>query len=169
MEAARASLPWGTWEVENSHSLDEPFIVHNVNVISTIDLLRMAQSHSENQALATLAVQDRETSRYLLFDERLELCGRRSGPSQKTELVRPSRQAQALAFSGIHVVSPRLFARMTEEGAFSIIASYLRLASQGERILAFRADEFHWRDLGRPDDLRQAAQDLNSSLRPKPR
>ena len=57
---------------------DEPFILHNVDVISTIDLRRMVQFHIENQALATLAVQDRETSRYLLFDEQLQLCGRRS-------------------------------------------------------------------------------------------
>jgi NDP-sugar pyrophosphorylase family protein len=46
---------------------------------------------------------------------------------------------------------------MTEEGAFSIITSYLNLAARGQRILAFRADEYYWRDLGRPEDLRQAA------------
>jgi NDP-sugar pyrophosphorylase family protein len=52
---------------------------------------------------------------------------------------------------------------MTEEGVFSIIATYLRLAGQGEKILAFRADEFYWRDLGKLDDLRQAEQDLANS------
>ena len=111
----------------------------------------MVQFHTENQALATLAVQDRETSRYLLFDEQLQLCGRRSGRDQKTEFVRSSQQMQALAFSGIHVISPRLLRMMMEEGVFSIITSYLRLAAQGEKILAFRADEYYWRDLGRTD------------------
>ena len=67
----------------------------------------MVQVHIENQALATLAVQDRETSRYLLFDEQLRLCGRRSGRDGKPELVRSSPQTQALAFGGIHVISPR--------------------------------------------------------------
>ncbi len=57
----------------------EPFILHNVDVLSTIDLARMLQFHSEHHALATLAVQDRKTSRYLLFDEAGLLCGRRSG------------------------------------------------------------------------------------------
>ena len=57
---------------------EEPFIVHNVDVLSTIDLRRMVQFHTENQALATLAVQDRKTSRYLLFDDQLQLCGRQS-------------------------------------------------------------------------------------------
>ncbi len=148
--------------LEDSNRLGEPFILHNVDVISTIDLRRMVQFHTENQALATLAVQDRETARYLLFDEQLKLCGRRRG--QETEFVRSSRQVQALAFSGIHVISPRLFAMMIEEGVFSIITSYLRLAAHGENILAFRADEYYWRDLGRPDDVMRAAQDLKQKL-----
>ncbi|MGC2772515.1 MAG: nucleotidyltransferase family protein, partial [Candidatus Sulfotelmatobacter sp.] len=149
--------------LENSSGLDEPFVVHNVDVISAIDLGRMAQFHREHGALATLAVQERETSRYLLFDGQL-LCGRRAGRDQKPELVRRADQVQVLAFSGIHVVSPRLFAMMTEEGAFSIIASYLRLAAQGEKILAFRADEYYWRDLGRPENVAQAAQDLKNRI-----
>ncbi len=148
--------------LEVRRSPDEPFILHNVDVISTIDLQRMVQFHSENQALATLAVKDRETSRYLLFDEKLELCGRRFKHRDRTELVRNSQPLLALAFSGIHVISPRIFGMMIEQGAFSIIDCYLRLASQGERILAFRADNYYWRDLGRPADVTQAAQDLNS-------
>src|SRR3989454_1684385 len=148
--------------LEDSNRLSEPFILHNVDVISTIHLRRMVQFHTENQALATLAVQDRETARYLLFDEQLKLCGRRRG--QETEFVRSSRRVQALAFSGIHVISPRLFAMIIEEGIFSIITSYLRLAAQGENILAFRADEYYWRDLGRPDDVMRAAQDLKQKV-----
>ena len=145
---------------EDSNGTETPFILHNVDVISTIDLRRMVQFHAENQALSTLAVQDRATSRYLLFDEQLELCGRRSGQDQKNELVRSTQPVKALAFSGIHVISPRLFEMMTEDGVFSIITSYLRLTACGEKILAFRADDYYWRDLGRPDDLLQAAQDV---------
>ena len=114
----------------------------------------------EKQALATLAVKKREASRYLLFDEQLQLCGRRGAREQNPELVRPSPRAQELGFSGIHVISPRLLAMMKEEGAFSIITSYLRLAARDEKILAFRADEYYWRDLGRPENVAQAAQDL---------
>lgn len=139
---------------------EEPFLLHNVDAISTIDLRRMMQFHSGHQALVSLAMQDRKTSRYLLFDEQLQLCGRRSGLDGKTELVRSSPQPQALGFAGIHVISPRLIPMMAEEGVFSIINTYLRLAGQNEKILAFRADEYYWRDLGKPDDLRQAARDL---------
>jgi mannose-1-phosphate guanylyltransferase len=146
--------------LEDSNRSEEPFILHNVDVISSIDLRRMVQFHAENQALATLAVQEREASRYLLFDEQLQLCGRRSGRDHKTEFVRSSQQIQALAFSGIHVISPRLFPLMIEEGVFSIITSYLHLAAHEEKILAFRADEYDWRDLGRPDNVMQAARDV---------
>jgi NDP-sugar pyrophosphorylase family protein len=149
---------------DDSGRPEEPFLLHNVDAISTIDLRRMAQLHTRNQALATLAVQDRKTSRYLLFDEQLQLCGRRSGHDGNTELVRSSSQTQALAFAGIHVISPRLIPMMVEEGIFSIINSYLRLAGQGEKILAFRVDEYYWRDLGRPDDLQQAAQDFERGI-----
>jgi NDP-sugar pyrophosphorylase family protein len=139
---------------------EEPFLLHNVDVISTIDLRRMVEFHSEHQALATLAVRDRKTSRYLLFEEGSELCGRRSGQDQTTELVRPAERVQALAFGGIHVISPRFLTLMSEEGAFSIITSYLRLAARGEKILGFRTDEYYWRDVGRPDSVAQATEDL---------
>jgi mannose-1-phosphate guanylyltransferase len=138
----------------------EPFLLHNVDVISNIDLHRMLLFHRENHALATLAVQERETSRYLLFDEHGGLCGRRAGRNQSPEIVRPYAQMQARAFSGVHVISPRLLAMIEEEGAFSIIASYLRLAGKGEKILAFPADEYYWRDLGKPENVAQAARDV---------
>jgi len=145
--------------LQDPSRLDEPFVLHNVDVVSTIDLQCLLKFHNENRALATLAVQERESSRYLLFDEQGELCGRRIGRDQEPELVRSTPKLQALAFSGIHMISPRLLTEMTEEGVFSIIATYLRLAGQGEKILAFRADEYYWRDLGKPEDLRQAEQD----------
>ncbi|HVS86691.1 MAG TPA: nucleotidyltransferase family protein [Candidatus Acidoferrum sp.] len=202
--------------LEDSNSSEEPFLLHNVDVISTIDLQRMVQFQSENHALATLAVQDRETARYLLFDEHLQLCGRRSSgtaipgcapqitasqnpsatasppaqqvsspviPNEVRDLLLPRErtalqpaeeasgtaipgcaQLQALAFSGIHVISPRLLPMITEEGVFSIIPSYLRLAAQGENILAFRADDYYWRDLGTPDNVLQAALDLKQNI-----
>jgi len=146
--------------LEDSKRLEEPFILHNVDVISTIDLDSMVQFHREKQALATLAVKKREASRYLVFDEQLQLCGRRGARDQNPEWVRPSPYAQELGFSGIHVISPRLLAMMREEDAFSIITSYLRLAAQNERIVAFRADECYWRDLGRPENVAQAAEDM---------
>jgi NDP-sugar pyrophosphorylase family protein len=146
--------------LEDSGGAGEPFFLHNVDVISAIDLDLMVQFHKEHRALATLAVQERETSRYLLFDEKLQLCGRKSGQGQAPEIVRASSEQHALAFSGIHVISPRLFQFMTEQGVFSIISTYLRLASQWENILAFRGDNYYWRDLGRPESIAAAERDF---------
>lgn len=141
---------------------DEPLILHNVDVISNIDFPEMLKFHNARKGLATLAVQDRKTSRYLLFDESLELCGRQAGPDGQPQLVRVASKPQSLAFSGIHVISPRFLTMMNEQGAFSIIDSYLRVASEGEKILGFRTDKYYWRDLGRPEHITQVAEDIAS-------
>ncbi len=169
--AHRDSSPGDSTQPKSS-PMDEPFLLHNVDVISNIDFARMLQFHKENHALATLAVQSRETSRYLLFDDHNQFRGRRmEGHSPLAARHSPLPEApepsplQPLAFSGIHILSPRLLPMLTEEGVFSIIPSYLRLAAQGQKILAFRADQYYWRDLGRPADLTQAALDLETGFR----
>jgi NDP-sugar pyrophosphorylase family protein len=141
---------------------DKPFLLHNVDVLSGIDLGRMVRSHTESGALATLAVQKRESSRYLLFDEHLQLCGRQRG--EQLEVARDALNPAALAFCGIHVISPRMLRMMREEGVFSIIDSYLRLVAEGEKIWAFPADGCYWRDLGRPESLRRAEEDLEQGV-----
>ncbi|HXR33744.1 MAG TPA: nucleotidyltransferase family protein [Verrucomicrobiae bacterium] len=172
--------------LQDSAHTEEPFILHNVDVISTIDLHRMLEFHNEKLALVTLAVQHRQSSRQLLFDADLCLRGRRVSPDQPPELVRghltdtlrqgtasavpksvksrgasaPEVPWQPFAFTGIHIISPRLLRMMEEEGVFSIIDSYLHLSARREKILAFQAVDAYWRDLGKPADLSQAAQDL---------
>jgi NDP-sugar pyrophosphorylase family protein len=141
-----------------------PFLLHNVDVLSNIDLARMLHAHEQSGALATVAVQNRSTSRYLLFDERNHLCGRRAGRDGPPEIARPCPSPRALAFSGIHVISPRLLSTLTEDGAFSIVTSYLRLAAQGEIIEAFAADQYYWRDLGRPENIAGAVQDIERGI-----
>jgi len=157
-------LKRAAWFFSEEADDGEPFLLHNVDVLSTIDFEQMVEFHRQHQALATLAVQDRETSRYLLFDEERWLCGRQAGRNQPPEMMQPSRSTRALAFSGVHVISPRFLSLMTEQGVFSIITSYLRLAAQGENIMAFRADAYYWRDLGKPENVAQAEQDLKSHL-----
>jgi NDP-sugar pyrophosphorylase family protein len=148
------------WFFQNDSA---PFILHNVDVISNIDLKAMLQFHTERRALATLAVQERISSRYLLFNEELQLCGRKLVNDNPPQIVRQSPNLQPLAFSGIHVISPRLFPLMKEEGIFPIIDSYLRLAGAGEKIVAFRADQYYWRDLGKPESVAQAAEELGEN------
>jgi mannose-1-phosphate guanylyltransferase len=159
-------LKKAAWFLSGNASADEqePFILHNVDVISAINLQRMVEAHKKTKALASLAVQDRKTSRYLLFNDQLQLCGRQLVKEEKLEIVRPSQDMTELAFAGIHVISPRIFPLLKEDGIFSIIPAYLRLAAQGEKIQAFRADEYYWRDLGKPESIQQAEQDIKANL-----
>jgi NDP-sugar pyrophosphorylase family protein len=142
----------------------EPFLLHNVDVLSSINLGEMVKVHRETGALATLAVQQRESSRYLLFDGHLQLCGRSVQGDPNAEKVRPAAKLLERAFSGIHVISPRIFSQMSEGSIFPIIPEYLRLAGEGEKILAYQADGFYWRDLGTPESLKQAAEDVKQRL-----
>ena len=150
----------GWFFLENSEDLDEPFLLHNVDVISSIDFSKMLDAQRQSQALATLAVHKRESGRQLLFDDEMRLCGRRAGKEKEPEIVCRAGHLEPLAFTGVHVISPRLLGLMKEEGIFSIVDCYLRLASAREKIAAFRADEYYWRDLGRMEDLHQAGIDL---------
>ena len=119
----------------------KPFFVHNVDVLSDIDLRKLHRFHCDHQALATLAVMERETKRGLKFDAAGVLKGRDPAGS---------------AFCGIHVVSPAIFPKLTETGVFPIVDAYIRLAGQGERIQAYRADGATWRDIGGLEKLEEA-------------
>ncbi|MFT3830088.1 MAG: sugar phosphate nucleotidyltransferase [Opitutaceae bacterium] len=131
-----------------------PFLVHNVDVLSDLDLRALAAEHQRTGALATLAALPRPTARPLFFDTANRLVGRRSPLTGDTFVRAPQGEAAPLGFCGIQMVSPALFAKMTESGVFPIVACYLRLAGAGEAINAFRADGARWRDCGRPEDLR---------------
>ncbi len=165
----------------------KPFFVRNADVISQLDLINMYRFHVEHNALATLAVKPRKTKRQLLFDEEGKLCGRKEiyspieggrggvGAADDVNQVLNSNSSAStsdtpltplkgglidLAFDGIHVISPAFFGMMEEDGVFSIITTYLRLAAAGERILAFRSDEAYWRDVGKLEELEQIAAEL---------
>lgn len=135
---------------------DEAFIVHNVDVLSDIDLRKIYADHVKNKSLVTLAVRDRPTSRYLLFDDEMRMHGWENRSSGDRIIPSGDRTGlQPLAFSGIHVISPHIFPLILEEGAFSIIDTYLRLCTD-HLIRGFRHDEGLWIDAGKPDGLKLA-------------
>ncbi len=136
--------------------LEEPFLLHNVDILSDFDLTAMLGTHQQNEALATLAVQQRATSRLLLFDEEMQLRGRQ-GAFENVDA-----HGVPLAFAGIHIISPKLLGMMDEDGAFSIIDTYLRLTSSGEKIIGYRDDAAYWCDLGKPASIAKASADLAS-------
>ncbi len=131
-----------------------PFFLYNADVVTDVPLARLYRAHLEAPALATLAVQARASSRQLLFAGG-ELVGRRAGG--RDQWAGAAREpAQALGFTGIHVISPDIFPLLTETGKFSITDAYLRLAAAGRKIRAFRCDDAFWADVGSLEKLAAA-------------
>jgi NDP-sugar pyrophosphorylase family protein len=133
-----------------------PFFLHNVDVISDLDLVSLYDAHLHDAALATLVVSQRETSRPLLVDEDgfRGLANRATGWCAE---ARPEVGAtREIGFAGIHVLSPRVFDLITERGRFSIMELYLRLAREGHRIATFDATGDLWLEVGDPSRLDHA-------------
>lgn len=131
----------------------EPFLVHNVDVISNIDLHSLIQNHLKKNSLATLSIIDRKTRRYFLFDKDLKLAGWTDTSTGEHKWVgNPQKEARQLAFSGIHIVNPEIFSLFVEKGRFSIIDAYLSLAKK-RPVFGYIQDEAIWFDVGKPEQL----------------
>ncbi len=144
---------------------NKPFLVHNVDVISDIDLRQMIRYHIGQNALATLAVSARETSRYFLFDNTLQLRGWKNVKTGEEKIPLPDQKPlQPLAFGGIHVISPEFFQLITENGRFPIVDVYLRLCSHYP-VKAYLSENKYWFDMGKPQDLIDAARYLEINLK----
>jgi NDP-sugar pyrophosphorylase family protein len=142
----------------------QPFLVHNVDILSDINLQDLYDSHVKNRQLATLAVKDRKTSRTLLINKNHELCGWHNNQTGQTIIAKEGEEALiSLAFSAIHVVSPEIFPLISEKGAFSIMDTYLRLA-KNYPILTWRHDPDFWMDLGRIENLPEAGRYMEHGL-----
>ena len=137
------------------HFKDAPFLVHNVDILSDINLPDLYRAHLASGALATLAVRDRPSSRHLLFDEAGQLAGWRHNRTGEERISRRVVAYQPLAFSGLYVLSPRIFEFMPPGPVFSIIDVFLE-AAKNERLLAYRHDDSLWLDVGKIAALEEA-------------
>lgn len=141
---------------------EHPFLVMNVDVLSTIDLNELYDFHLSSGAVATLAVRDRPTSRYLLFDNAMSLRGWQNVKTGEVKYcgseVELSSKLTPLAFSGIHVISPAFFSFMpSAQRPYSIITAYLE-AGSAQLIKGFRHDADFWLDVGKPYAIEEAHQ-----------
>ena len=138
---------------------NEPFLVHNVDIMSNVDLKKLYDRHLETNPLATLLVSKRNTSRYLLFNEKNRLCGWRNHETGEVKSFYPDfdpNQYNEYAFSGIHVLSPKIFDWMEEwTGKFPIINFYLSICAK-TNIHAYAAENLRLLDIGKPDALAKA-------------
>ena len=139
----------------------EPFLVHNADILTDIDLAGLYRHHLESDAESTLLVSERKTSRYLLFDDDYHLHG---WINKSTGEVKPAgfdyreTKYRELAFGGIHIISPSLFHLMDDgqwNGKFSIIPFYLSACTK-VHIQGYPLQGFRWFDIGKPETLAQA-------------
>lgn len=142
-----------------------PVVVHNVDVISDIDLHLLVQTHLQSKALATLAVRKRLTKRYFLFDSSHRLRGWQNTESgQQIIPGKTPKTLTPLAFSGIQVISPALFAHFPPQQRFPLVDLYLNLCPT-HIIRAFDHSADYWTDIGKPEELNEARQRMTQNLR----
>ena len=136
---------------------NQPFLVHNVDVIHDLNLKHLYDYHLKNNALATLAICKRSTSRYLLFNNNNQLRGWQNIKTGEVKIARRTQgQLWSFGFSGIHVISPEIFPLLTESGKFSIINPYLRLAKT-KLIQGYNHSDSIWIDVGKHKSLAEAS------------
>jgi NDP-sugar pyrophosphorylase family protein len=140
-----------------------PFFLHNVDVISDMDLAAMYAHHLARGPLVTLAVNGRDTTRPLLFDDRglYGWADRRPGKEAGQTVREPVGDAREWGFAGVHVIDARMFDLLTERGRFSIIPPYLRLAGEGHEIRPYDVSDALWLEIGSPARLEEARERLS--------
>jgi N-acetyl-alpha-D-muramate 1-phosphate uridylyltransferase len=137
---------------------EDPFVVINADILTNLDLNTMIGFHKKNNPLATLAVTNRETSRYFLFTKKDDLCGWRNVKTneEKGSVLHFSEEEKKevvqKAFSGIHIIDPKIFSLIKQDGKFSIVDIYLQL-SQTEIIKGFDHSRSKLVDVGKPGSL----------------
>ena len=126
---------------------NKPFILHNVDIISDINLFEMMKFHESNKSFVTLAVKKRESSRYFLFNKENKLCGWQNIKTMESIIFKPDKDLNQLAFSGIHIINPEIFKHLKNGGVFSIVPLYIEL-SKSNKIMAYKHDMDFWFDIG---------------------
>ena len=129
-----------------------PFLVHNVDIESDINLDDLYKTHLKNPALATLAVKDRETTRPLLMDNNHVLCGWKNLRTREEIIVRPSDSLKPLGFSCVYILDPKIFNLINETGNFSITPVFLKLAKDYRINMYLHSGK--WKDMGKIERYR---------------
>lgn len=137
---------------------DKPFLIHNVDILSNIDLHDLYTFHLKNNSAATLLCSDRQTSRYLLFDHNNYLKGWINQKTGAIKLPYPDFKPelhQKLAFSGIHMLQPAIFRYMENfPDQFSIIDFYLSICDK-DHLSCYAPKKLLIMDVGKPGSLQE--------------
>jgi len=132
---------------------EDAFFVYNGDIYSTIDLNAMLRVHRERNALATLAVLDRPSSRPLLFDETYRLAGWEHVEDRRGEVFGTASDHLRLGFTGVQILSPKIFQYFTSTTPSSSITAFMNAAKAGEEVIGYPVDGSYWIDIGTPERL----------------
>ena len=130
----------------------KPFLIHNVDILSSFDLKKITQEHINSKALATLAIQKRKTNRYLIFDEKNNLVGWKNTKTNEEKISRETKKQFLFGFSGIQVLSYEIFSLMPKKERFSIINLHLDLAKK-YLVKGLDCSDSLWLDVGKMESL----------------
>ena len=134
---------------------ESPFFIHNVDILSDVDLKAMLAAHQENKAIATVGIRKSESDRYFMQNGVGQLCGWGNSTTGEEIVSREAGDLEKISFTGIHIVSGAFLKYIKCEGAVSIIDAYLK-AAQSETIYCFPCDDDLWMDVGTPELLKEA-------------
>ena len=136
---------------------DDVFLTINVDILTELNLKYFLSFHQQQQALISLAVSDRKTSRYLLFNKYNRVCGWRNKSTGEEKIVIHAPELTEKAYSGIALFQPSVFDHISFSGKFSLIDLYLSLAKE-HKIAGFDHSEDRFIDVGKPDSVARAEQ-----------
>ncbi len=134
---------------------NSPILIHNVDIISNLDLKEFYQYHITDDAVASLCVSKRMSNRYLLFNNNDILCGWQDVKKDEKIIARNNQELNQFAFNGIHILNPELIDSFPDEKVFSVIKAYLK-AAETEEIVAYKCDDIKWIDVGKTENLQTA-------------
>ncbi|HEV7332388.1 MAG TPA: nucleotidyltransferase family protein [Flavisolibacter sp.] len=135
------------------HLQDGTFLTINVDILTDTNLKAFLSFHQQEGADISLAVSDRPTSRYLLFNEYNRLCGwRNTAPALIERIAVQADEYVQKAYSGIAIFNPVVFSAMTQTGKFSLIDVYLTMAPQ-YKIAGFDHTQNNVIDVGKPESV----------------
>lgn len=134
---------------------DSPLLVHNVDIISDLNLKEFYHYHLSDDSIASLVVSKRSSSRYLLFNDQNILCGWEDVNKKENIIVRDDKILNQFAFNGIHILNPQILKHFPDEKVFSVIKAYLQIAKTYD-IQGYICNDLKWIDVGKLDSLEKA-------------
>ena len=142
----------GLMKAEKFLADSDPFVLMNVDILTDLDIGKMIEQHNSSKALATLAVTNRKTSRYFLFNDVGALCGWKNIKTGEQKISKEANKYFSKAFSGIHIISPEIFPLIKMRGKFSMVDVYLNLCKT-HTITGFDHSTTKFIDVGRPENI----------------